>query len=270
MESAPQIQHPFIRTSHKSQYGLPRNTDSSHHPPHQHHKKSPTSDPYHDTLDAQQNTLQELTNVFKQFAPIPIKQKEASYPNITPAIFLTNIPIQKPNYRLPRVKTTPTSQSIPRVLPSIEIEDASSQNETFTHVIAQEEVECCNTKNMTPRRSPQMKNKPTIHMGNFIKRIYLTEKYNLRKGWNASPQLCRAITDPMTGNSLEYRDLIKDEKTRTTWNTSFVNELGRLANGLKNRIKGTNTIKFIPKANVHIGKTVTYGRIVVDYRPQNF
>ena len=72
----------------------------------------------------------------------------------------------------------------------------------------------------------------------------------------------------MTGNSLEYRDLIKNEKTRTTWNTSFANELGRLANGLKNRIKGTNTIKFIPKANVPSGKTVTYGRIVVDYRTQ--
>ena len=63
----------------------------------------------------------------------------------------------------------------------------------------------------------------------------------------------------MTGNSLEYRDLIKNEKTRATWNTSFANKLERLANGLKNRIKGTNTIKFIPKANIPIGKTVTYG-----------
>ena len=105
-------------------------------------------------------------------------------------------------------------------------------------------------------------------MGNFIKRMYMTEKYDLRKGWDASPQVYHAITDPMTKNSLEYRDLIKNEKTRTTWNTSFTNELGRLANGLKNRIKGKNTIKFIPKANVPIGKTVTYGRIVVDYRPQ--
>ena len=106
-------------------------------------------------------------------------------------------------------------------------------------------------------------------MGNFIKRIYLTEKYDLRKQWDPSTQVRRAIIDPVTGNSLEYRDLIKNEKTRTTWNTSFANELGRLANGLKNRIKGTNIIKFIPKAkNLPSGKTVTYGRIVVDYRPQ--
>ena len=105
-------------------------------------KNSPTSDPYHDLLDAQQNTLQELTNVFQRSAPTPIKQKEASYPNIAPKFFPASIPTQKPTYHLPRVKTIPTGQPVPRVLPSIEIEVTATQNETFTHVITQENFTC--------------------------------------------------------------------------------------------------------------------------------
>ena len=43
------------------------------------------------------------------------------------------------------------------------------------------------------------------------------------------------------GYSMEYRDLIKS-KEKHIRNKSFGNEIGRLAQGLKNRIKGTNTI----------------------------
>ena len=175
-------------------------------------KESSKSEPYHDLLDAQQNTLQELANVFQQFAPTQIKQKESQYPNIAPEFFPINIPTQKPTYHLPRVKTIPTGQPVPRVLPSIEIEGTATQNETFAHVITQEKEDFYITEKTTPRRSPRLKNKPKIHMGNFIKRIYLTEKHDLRNQWNSSTQVCHAITDPVTGNSLEYRDLIKDEK----------------------------------------------------------
>ena len=48
---------------------------------------------------------------------------------------------------------------------------------------------------------------------------------------------------------------------------SYANELGRLAQGIRN-IPGTNTIKFIRKDQVPKGTKVTYGRIIVTYHLQ--
>ena len=48
---------------------------------------------------------------------------------------------------------------------------------------------------------------------------------------------------------------------------SFSNELGRLAQGVGDRIKGTNTITFIQHSQVPPNKTPTYGRIVIDHKP---
>ena len=44
---------------------------------------------------------------------------------------------------------------------------------------------------------------------------------------------------------MEYRHLIKIPKHKALWTTSFSNELCRLAKGVGDRIKGTNTIYFI-------------------------
>ena len=74
-----------------------------------------------------------------------------------------------------------------------------------------------------------------------------------------------------TGQSLEYRDLIKDPATKNTWANSMCNEIGRLAQGRNSTgLKGTNTFRFIPFHEIpnNRRKDITYARIVVDYRPQ--
>ena len=76
-----------------------------------------------------------------------------------------------------------------------------------------------------------------------------------------------AVVDPDTGKSLEYRHLIQQAATKDKWVTSFANKLGRLAQGVGNRHKGTDTIFFIPHNAVPAGRKVTYGRIVVALRP---
>ena len=43
-----------------------------------------------------------------------------------------------------------------------------------------------------------------------------------------------AVIDEDTGQALEYLDLIKKDKYRDTWITSLENELGRLAQGIRN------------------------------------
>ena len=63
---------------------------------------------------------------------------------------------------------------------------------------------------------------------------------------------------------------MKNPKYRTLYRDSYAKELGRLAQGMPGLAKGTNTILFIPKNDVPIDRwrDVTYGRIVVNYRPE--
>ena len=77
-----------------------------------------------------------------------------------------------------------------------------------------------------------------------------------------------AVTCKETGKQMEYRDLMKRPDLKKTWERSFANELGRLSQGIRD-IKGTNTITFIKKSDAPQDrfKDVTYGRIVVNYRP---
>eukprot|EP00957_Ditylum_brightwellii_P066140 5018793-Ditylum_brightwellii.AAC.1 len=79
-----------------------------------------------------------------------------------------------------------------------------------------------------------------------------------------------AVTNEETREELEYCQLIKKEKYANTWKRLFANKLGRLAQGVAKREKGTNTIFFIPYEEVpeERRKDVTYRRIVCDYRPQ--
>ena len=51
--------------------------------------------------------------------------------------------------------------------------------------------------------------------------------------------------DKETGKMLNYRALLRNPKYRKDWLISAANEFGRLAQGVGNRIKGTNTIHFI-------------------------
>ena len=84
---------------------------------------------------------------------------------------------------------------------------------------------------------------------------------------------CAPVVHPITGETIsKYKKLMTDSVLGETWATAFGKEFGNLAQG-DNRTgeKGTNAIFVmthddilrIPKDRV-----VTYGRIVVDYRPQ--
>jgi hypothetical protein len=80
-----------------------------------------------------------------------------------------------------------------------------------------------------------------------------------------------AIIDAGTGASMEYRHLLKSLKHCAAWATSFANELVWLAQGIGGRQKGTNTVYYIwhNQFPENRRKYVAYGRIYVDYRPQN-
>ena len=56
-----------------------------------------------------------------------------------------------------------------------------------------------------------------------------------------------SVTDPDTGQQLEYKQLINhpDSKLCQTWQRSSANEFGQLAQGVGGQIEGTETIKFL-------------------------
>ena len=87
--------------------------------------------------------------------------------------------------------------------------------------------------------------------------------------WAYADLFAGSIIDNVTGESMEYRNLIKSDKHRAIWEHSLANEIGRVAQGIRN-IKGTETIFFIPKSEIPKDRfrDVTYGKIVVSYRPQ--
>ena len=69
---------------------------------------------------------------------------------------------------------------------------------------------------------------------------------------------------------MEYRHIMENPKYRQLYTTSYRKELGHLAQGIPGQAEGTNTIYFIDKANIPVErwKDVTYGRVVVAYRPE--
>ena len=81
--------------------------------------------------------------------------------------------------------------------------------------------------------------------------------------------MLNAVLNKDTGELMEYRHLTGNPKYREIWGQAYGNELDRLAQGVEGRVKGTNTIFFISKEDLPASrwKDVTYGHIVVNYRP---
>eukprot|EP00956_Cyclotella_meneghiniana_P018032 scaffold29803_cov40-Cyclotella_meneghiniana.AAC.1 len=78
------------------------------------------------------------------------------------------------------------------------------------------------------------------------------------------------VLDPETGQLLEYRQLLRHPKFKDAWNISAANEFGRLAQGIKGRVKATDTIKFIRKSDIPPDrlKDVTYIKFVCQVRTE--
>ena len=78
------------------------------------------------------------------------------------------------------------------------------------------------------------------------------------------------MLDPDTGQLLKYRQLLRHPKFKETWSISAANEFGRLAQGIKGRVKATDTIKFIKKSEIPPDrlKDVTYLKFVCMVRTE--
>ena len=121
-------------------------------------------------------------------------------------------------------------------------------------------------RNIINNRTRSHNNQPALFTKGYSQAIaflaHKAEAYKLTQHYGM------AVTHHITGKQMEYRDLIKDPHYRDDWLRSAANELGNLAQGVGNRVKGTNTIFFIHKHQVPKGRTVTFPRIVCTIRPE--
>ena len=76
----------------------------------------------------------------------------------------------------------------------------------------------------------------------------------------------QGVLDPNTGKTQGYTQLIRGPD-KGTWTIALSNDIGRLAQGVGNIIKGTNIIFFIYRSGVPAVQKVTYGRVAVSIRP---
>ena len=83
---------------------------------------------------------------------------------------------------------------------------------------------------------------------------------------------CGAVVHPVTKETItKYRKLANDPVLKDVWTKAMAKELYRLAQGKEGITEGTNTIRFMTHEQIRCipaDRTVTYARIVVDYRPQ--
>jgi hypothetical protein len=197
---------------------------------------------------AQATALRQLADIFNTNVQ-PQKHKPSPFQagrQHIPTTSIEHSPLRVPKEPLSPPRVTETPAASPRVSPAT------------------------NTTHCYPTRSRD-------HIANFLGTIelpnpelWIPDKLKQPVGNDTiwMPHMANAVIDSATGESLKYRQLIKRDDYRITWTRSFANELGRLAQGVGDRIVGTNTIVFIPQSAVPVGRTVTYGRIVVDIRPQ--
>jgi hypothetical protein len=83
--------------------------------------------------------------------------------------------------------------------------------------------------------------------------------------WSKQHQ-ANAVIHPVTGKEMEYMALMKDPRLQPLWKRGFVNECGRLFQGIRD-IPGTDTCFFIKLTNIPKDINITCGKIVCDYKP---
>ena len=122
-------------------------------------------------------------------------------------------------------------------------------------------------KQPIPRRSPRLALSTPQQYSNAATAA-LTQPPDMH-----TTHFCAPVIHPVTGASInKYATLMRDNGLRDIWQRAFGKEFGNLAQGDDlTGTPGTNTIYVLSHEeikNIPRDRTVTYVRIVIDYRPQ--
>jgi hypothetical protein len=79
--------------------------------------------------------------------------------------------------------------------------------------------------------------------------------------------MANEITHSVTGETLNLQKLLQNPDTQPDWKKGNYNEYGRLFQGHKGGVKGTDTCVFISHKAVPKGRIPTYVKFVCAYKP---
>jgi hypothetical protein len=185
------------------------------------HDPIPSMPSAHQQYDRKQ-AIQTIAGIFKPYGS-PELPTHFIEPDVTgPPQNSTRIN-QEPTHPPPRVATPEPRRRSPRVSPTL-IEEKPRYPKR--HIIPREYAANLVTTMLTNNHDEN------------VDRAFQPKITTNTEHWACS------IIDPDTGATMEYRHLIKSPKHKDDWAHSFANEIGRLAQGIGNREKGTNTILF--------------------------
>jgi hypothetical protein len=211
------------------------------------HPDVPFSSVGDDTIEA----LADLAAIFKlklQQAPslaTPASQRQSLIPSSTQIL---NSPI--PNRRKTRSQTTTHTQDIPNVPLPPRVVTSRTLHHSPPRVPT-------GFRRLSPRNLSQddFCGMDTAHMAIALGNNHWSQRHH-----------AKAVIHPVTGEEMEYSDLMKDHRLQPLWTRGFGNECGRLFQGIRD-IPGTDICFFIELKNIPNDRKITYGKIVCDYKP---
>jgi hypothetical protein len=215
----------------------------------------PPPAPFHDVSNDTMAAVRKLAELFNKISATPPR---VTIHTITPL----RVPAAAEPPRVP-IATTP-----PRVPLTTAPAELNQTREANVPIVSQEQT---NMDPHTPRPTHFPHRYPTRTDARSLQQAYsiiINTTAPYYKTPSYSIRMAMSIIHPITGNALTYRQLKSDPQFKSIWNTSGAQELGRLAQGVGDRIKGRDTICVIEHAQVPKHKTVTYDRFVCDVCPQ--
>jgi hypothetical protein len=161
-------------------------------------------------------------------------------------IFRTSVTQPSPRVPTPEKKV---AKPLPRVSQPDQLPQSPAAHQPRYHTRLQERLQHINHVHTTRQPAPML----------------VTPENN---GIHPFP-MANAVTNPkQTGVVQEYCQLIANLTTHEVWLHAAANEFGRLAQGIKDHVKGTNKIKCIRHSQVPAGRTVIYARLCANIWPQ--
>jgi hypothetical protein len=153
---------------------------------------------------------------------------------------------------------------IPNLIPADDSDDESSDDESVYDDY--EPMPTYNTRAQAAKKKSFLSNVTRDAILSAVEMSSFQRRFPLK----TLCEIAGAVMDDETGELLEYQQLIKNNKYKKVWGTAFGNEIGRLAQGIPERVEGTNTFFFIdqnaiPKDRTNDG---TYACICCNVRPE--
>jgi hypothetical protein len=117
-----------------------------------------------------------------------------------------------------------------------------------------------------------------LQLANIVTNVTPSSAAGRRYPRNFLLEWAMPVLDEETGKTLEYPQLRKHPKYQQLWKQSYLNELGRLCQGIgsgtkgprKQRTQGTDTFNIIDYADIPVDRQseITYNKVVCEVREQ--